>query len=113
MPNKYLLNKRINKGRLLLCLKVSQLIFRKITQKNVGGTNYIGGQGEVPKNQKLKIVYLSLTMEKSIGYLTRDAEFCVRKFSGLEKTYLNDFSFTFSSPEFRGKLLKLEGSNYS
>lgn len=27
------------------------LIFRKITQKNLGGTNYIGGQGEITKTK--------------------------------------------------------------
>lgn len=26
-------------------------IFRKITKKNLGGTNYIGGQGKIPKTK--------------------------------------------------------------
>lgn len=51
VPNKYLLNKCITKGRILLWLKVAQLICRESIQKNLGGTNFIGGQGEIPTTE--------------------------------------------------------------
>lgn len=97
VPNKYLLNKHINKERLWLSLKVAQLIFREITQKNLGGTNHIVGQGKVPKTKNRRQCFIVVNNKKATDCLKKDTEFCIRKFSGLENVYLKDFFFT-SSP---------------
>lgn len=108
VPNKYLLNKRIKKDWLFL--KVTQLIFREITQKNLGGTNHIVGQGKVPKTKNRR-QYFIINNKKATRCLKMDTEFYIRKFSGVENVYLKDFFFT--SPGLRGMLIDLGSSIYS
>lgn len=55
----------------LVRLKITQLSFTEIAQKNLGGTNYISGYAEIPKTQKqkqkLRTTFLSSKILK--GYL--------------------------------------------